>query len=241
MKCILSISVAILLIASCKKMDVVQVTEVIPKVKTFTISNATTTLNSVVFEYDNNGRLATLTYANGNYIKCSYTKTLIAAESFNANGMLESKTNYILNEQGLVISYYNVADPFTDNLLTYNTAKQLESFVTVTNGEIKYQNFYTYNSDGNCIKDSIVNGSISSTRKYDYYTGKISTVENPTYGISMYGLPNKNCIKQSSLKVSTSSIINTDYSIPETDAQGRITKSIYTHQGDTYTNSYTYY
>lgn len=241
MKSIVSIAVAILLLASCKKTDVVQVTEIVPKIKTFKISNGTTVLNSVAYEYDNYGRVATLTYANGNSIKYGYSTNVVTTESFTSAGVSDGKTTFNLNADGLAIKYFNNAAPATVTHFIYNTAKQLLTEITENGVENTYQLYHTYNPDGNRIADSIVNGQISTTKKFTYYTDKISTVENPNYGFSMYGLPNKNCPKQTSLKVSTSNYKNTDYNMPEADAQGRITKQTYTSQGVTYTNLYTYY
>jgi len=57
----------------------------------------------------------------------------------------------------------------------------------------------------------------------------------------MYGLSNKNPLLQSTNKVSTSKIIPTCYSVPVTDALGRITRSVVTSQGATTTLEYTYF
>lgn len=241
MKSLISISLSILLVTSCKKVDEVKVTAVVPKIKTFKISNATTTINTVTYEYDNNGRITKLTHANGNTLKYAYAANMVTTESFTAAGILDGKTTVNLNADGLAIKYFNNAAPGTVTHFTYNTAKQLLTEITVNGVETTYQLYHTYNADGNRIADSIVDGQISTTKKIDYYTDKLSTIENPNYGISMYGLPNKNCIKQSMLKVSTSTFIPTTYSIPETDAAGRITKSIAISQGVTYTSLYTYY
>jgi len=243
MKSILSISVAILLLASCKKIKVEEpaATAVIPKIKTLTITNATTTVNTLAYVYDNAGRLSKATYANGNSIKYSYGANVVTTESFTAAGVSDGKTTFNLNADGLVIKYFNNADPATVTHFTYNTAKKLLTEITENGFDTTYQLYHTYSADGNRIADSIVNGQISTTKKITYYTDKISTVESPNYGINIYGVPNTNCQKQTSLKVSTSTIINTDYSIPETDAQGRVIKLAYTSQGATYTNVFTYY
>jgi len=245
MKSILSISFAILLLASCKKTTVEQTqptpTVVTPKIKTVSISNATTTLNTVAYEYDNAGRIAKLTYANGNSVKYSYSTNMVTTESFTAAGVSDGKTTFNLNADGLAIKYFSNAAPATVTHFTYNTAKQLLTEITENGFETTYQLYHTYNADGNKIADSIVNGQISTTKKIDYYTDKISTVENLNYGIRFYGMPVKNCPKKSSLKLSTSNYVSTDYSIPETDTLGRITKYTHTSQGVTYTYVYTYY
>ena len=243
MKCILSISIAFLLLASCKKTRVEQhaPTVAIPKVKTFSISNANTTLNKVAYEYDNAGKIIKLTYANGSSIKYSYAANLVNTESFTPAGIPDGKTTFNLNADGLAIKYFNNAAPATVTHFTYNTSKQLLTEITENGVEPTYQVFHTYNANGNKIADSIVNGQISTTKKIEYFTDKISSTENLNFGINIYGVAVKNCPMKSTLKVSTSSFIITEYSLPETDDQGRVTRQTLTKQGVTYTNSFTYY
>ncbi|MEO6818994.1 MAG: hypothetical protein ABI204_04665 [Ginsengibacter sp.] len=244
MKSMLSISIAILLMASCKKSnnDLPVPPKVdIPKVKTFEISNTSGVINSVTIEYDNAGRYSKGVYKDGHSMKYTYTTNTVTAESFTSGGVSESKVTYVLNGDGLAIKYYYNAYPDVITHYTYNSAKKLLSEIIENNDDTTYRVYHTYDAAGNLVADSTINGSILTKTKTDYYTDKISTTENPNSGINYFGLPNTNCVKQSSIKISSSTYIHSEFDVPETDTKGRITKSVYKSQGQTYTRLYTYY
>ncbi|MEO5943781.1 MAG: hypothetical protein ABIP30_05175 [Ferruginibacter sp.] len=244
MKHILSISIAVLLLASCQKSNndlTAPSLAGIPKIKTFVISDTKGIINSVAIEYDDAGRFSRGVYKDGHSIKYTYASNKVTMESFTAANVSDSKGTYVLNGDGLVIKYYNNAYPAFVTHFTYTKGKKILTEINENNNDTTYQLYHTYNAAGNLIADSIINGSITTTKKIEYYTDKISTIENPNSGISFYGIPGTNCPKQSSVKLSTSNYTHTDFNIPETDAMGRITKSVYTSQGETYTSLYTYY
>ena len=244
MKSILSISLVVLLLASCQKANkdlAAPPLTGIPKIKTFVISDTKGIINSVTIEYDAVGRFSKGIYKDGHSIKYTYTPGKVTMESFTATNVSDSKGTYVLNGDGLVIKYYNNAYPAFITHFTYTAGKKILTEINENNDDTTYQLYHTYNAAGNLIADSIINGSITTKRKVEYYTDKISTIENPNSGVNFYGIPNTNCPKQSSVKLSSSNYIHTDFNIPETDAKGRIIKSVYNSQGETYTALYTYY
>ena len=244
MKSILSISFVLLLFASCKKSknDFPAPTgPATAKVKTLVMSKGIAIINAAAYEYDNSGRVSKVTYKDGNSLKYNYTSTMVTTESFTSAGISDGKSTFTLNAAGLATTYFDNADAATVTNFTYNTAKQLVSAITVNNDEMTNQLYHKYDAAGNIMADSIFTGKVYTSRKIDYYTDKISTIENPNFGINFYGVANTNSPKQSSLKISTSTYTHVDFNIPETDSQGRIIKSVYTTQGSTYTIAYTYY
>lgn len=232
-----------LVFAACKKnnTDVPVPPTVVPKVKAFTISNGATVLNTATIQYDNSGRRIKQTFADGSWVDFNNTANMIIREQFNSGGISQNKYTYNLNVVGLVDSYYLNTTPTLITYETYNTAKQLLSDITKSNGVITREKYYMYDNLGNVSADSTIATNGTTIFTYEYYTDKISTTENSNIGANDSGMGNKNCRKKQITKSPSNIITITDYAIPEIDAQGRVTKVSYTTGGNTYSWVYSYY
>ena len=239
----ISLACVMLVFAACKKnnTDVPVPPTVVPKVKSFTISNGATVLNTATIQYDNSGRRIKQTFADGSWVDFNNTANTIIAEQFDAGGTSLNKVTYNLNAEGLVESYFTNSMPTKITYATYNTAKQLVSEITKSSGVITSENYYKYDNIGNVSTDSIIATNGTTIRTNEYYTDKISTTENSNIGAASSGMGNKNCRKKQTTKSPSNIITIIDYSIPEIDAQGRVTKQTYTSGGSTYSLGYSYY
>ncbi|MEO5945267.1 MAG: hypothetical protein ABIP79_00510 [Chitinophagaceae bacterium] len=242
-KKLLSISLAcmMLVFTNCKKDNSVVPATVVPKVKTFTISNGSTVINTVTLEYDNAARRSKIIYTDGSWINFSYTGNTMLQESFNSAGTSQNKYTYNLNIDGLADSYFANASPTIIVYETYNTAKRILSDITKNNGVITSEKYYMYDNLGNLSGDSSITSAGTTTKTYEYYSDKISTIENSNLGASYNGVGNKNSQKKLTVKNPSNIITVYDYSVPEMDAQGRVTKQSYTEGFNTISSAYTYY
>ncbi len=245
MKKLLTISLALILLsfAACKKSNTDQPVPaiVIPKVKTVTISNGATILNTGAIEYDNAGRRTKVIYMDGSKVDFIFSGNTMTQEQFNSAGVSQNKYTYSLNAEGLTDSYFANATPTVITFETYNAAQKLLSDITKNNGATTYQKYYMYDNLGNLSADSTLTTNGITLRTYEYYTDKISTIENINSGVNYSGTGNKNCQKKVTAKSPSNVITTYDYSVPEIDAQGRVTKQSYTVGSTTTTNAFTYY
>lgn len=243
MKKLLNISLALVVLsfAACKKADDVKPAAVVPKIKSFTILNGASVINSATFEYDNTGRKTKQTYADGSRFNFTYSGNAVLQEQFNSNGASLSKYTYLLNAAGLAESYYNLATPTVIQYQIFNSGKQLLSEITKNSGVITFEKYHFYDNAGNNIKDSVLQISGTTIRTYEYYTDKNSTVTNNNYGDNYHGISSKNYTKKLTVKSPLNVITITDYSVPELDAKGRVVKQSYTSGGNTTDYLYTYY
>ena len=221
--------------------DIVAPVTVVPKIKTFTLMNGTTIINGATINYDNMGRRIKQTTLSGSWFDFTFSGSSMIAELFNTNGASANKSTYILNAYGAAVSYYPNTSPTIVTNLTYNTANQPLTQITNNNGTIDRQEYYTYDNAGNRITDSLIQVSGTTIRTYEYYTDKISTISNINFGDYADGAGNKNCLKKVTSKSPLNVLTATTYSIPEMDAQARVTKQSYTTGGATTDYLYTYY
>ena len=242
-KKLLSISLAcmMLVFTNCKKDNTDVPATVVPKVKTFTISNGSTVINTVTLEYDNAARRSKVIYTDGSWFNFSYSGNTMLQESFSSAGTSQNKYTYNLNIDGLVESYFANGSPTNIVYETYNTAKKLLSDITKNNGVVTSEKYYMYDNLGNLSGDSSITSAGTTTKIYEYYNDKISTIENSNLGVSYNGVGNKNSQKKLTVKNPSNIITVYNYSIPEMDAQGRVTKQSYTSGGNTIQYTYSYY
>ena len=132
---------------------------VVPKVKTYTVSNGATLLNTVTFEYDNTGKKTKATYMDGSRYDYTYTANTVTEEYFTLAGVPQYKYIYTLNAGGLAESYSNPATPATIGYQFFNTEKHSILETTKTNGILTFQKYHLYDTDGNNSKDSVVQNS----------------------------------------------------------------------------------
>jgi len=246
MKKLINISLALMVLtfAACKKnnTDIVPVPNtVVPKLKTFTIMNGATTLNTIAYEYDNTGRLVKNNFMDGSKYTYTYTGAVLLLETFLPNGTSQNKYTYTLNAEGLAESYYNNATATNIGYQFFNAAKQLTLETTKTNGVLTFQKYHEYDIAGNNLKDSVVQANGVTIRTYEYYTDIISTITNINIGDYYDGVGNKNCVKKQTSKSPLNVITITTYTVPELDAQGRVIKQSYTSGTTTTDYLYTYY
>ena len=245
MKHLLNISLALMVLSftACKKsaIEAPVPVVVVPKVKTFTIMDGGVVLNAATIEYDNLGRKSKHTFKDGSRFDFTYTGNIMLQEQFSPTSVSQSKYTYLLNAEGLAESFYNNATPTIIDYQTFNAGKKLLSVITKASGVVTYQNYHTYDNNGNNIKDSIIQSNGTSIRLYEYYADKISTITNSNFGTYYDGADSKNYQKKLTYTSPSNNITTYDYSLPELDAQGRVIKQSYTSGGKTMDYLYTYY
>jgi hypothetical protein len=101
------------------------------------------------------------------------------------------------------------------------------SEIAKNNGVVSNEKYSFYDAAGNVIKDSSVSAAGVNLRTYEYYLDKVSTVENPNFGVSYAGPGNKNSLKKITIKSPTNVVTVSNYAVPEFDAQGRVVKQAY--------------
>lgn len=239
----ISLACIILVFAACNKdnTDIIAPVTVVPKVKTFTIMNGAAIVNAITVYYDNLGRRIKQTYSNGGKVDIIFTGNTMTQEAFSSNGVSQGTATFNLNVDGLSDSYFANATPTIIIYQSYNATKQLLSDITKNNGVTTDQKYYMYDNLGNLSADSTIATNGITIRTYEHYTDKISTTENSNFGADYIGASNKNSLKKLTLKNPANIITTYDYSIPEMDAQGRVTKQSYTSGGNTIQYTYTYY
>ncbi|CAN5505070.1 hypothetical protein BH11BAC3_BH11BAC3_32410 [soil metagenome] len=241
---VIAIAAIVCCFTACKKNDTpapVIVPVVVPKVKT-----VSSTANGVVEapslnEYDSMGRLIKITYSDGAYCTFNYAAQVVTNDCYNAANAFVVKTTYGLNAQGLVATAVTSNSSTVTTEFKFDGTRQMASQVTKDKGLVTSANYFEYDHSGNRIKDSLVtiNGAYINT--YDYYLDKISTTEQINFGRSIFGTGNKNCLKRIILKDIQGNTTVSTYSVPQTDAAGRISTTEFDYNGSVVTTTFTYY
>lgn len=236
------------IILSCKKDANPGSAEITYKVKTITDQSSGTVTN---YEYDAQNRIQKVIRPGVSTGEFLYSPELVTGNTYNSSGTLILTRQYELNADELVGTERDVfplpAGPYN---YTYNSSKQVTSitYLDGANGNALLSKVTYYYSDKKMDSMRVTNpdGKVINRMAFEYYPGINNTISEQHRGFLLRGRQSTLAIKKQTLLVYAASgtltntvITNFTY---ETDAQGRINRSIETVNGFPPRElSYTYY
>jgi len=237
-----------LFISSCKKENSNEPSNNNPNKLKLYIEDATNTsfgkIDSFSVSYDANNRLSALTNPNLKFVY-TYSTSSFTLDLYEYNQLAIHEIYYI-NSSSLVdstLQYNNTNDTTTEKYF-YN-GKLLTKLITYdysTSGgaEIYSENDYTYDNNGNAIKevDSDGNGDVNTISTFTYTDKPLNFSTSPSYlPVASKYLP----ATKSQTDGSGNPIATVTYSYVF-DSQGRVTKETDSFDnGETVVRSYVYY
>jgi hypothetical protein len=180
--------------------------------------------DTATYEYYTDGLEKKYSFPNGQRTETVKSPGKITVTSYTVSGSVISITEHILNANGLRDSLKFNSTTFA-TVFEYNSNMECTRIRTVNTqtGALVTESLFYY-LNGNRIKDSSSSGNITL---YEYYTDKVSTIEdNPNVGRLYMAKGNKNCKKKETYIAPFGVISVTDYTY-EFDASGRVTRFIY--------------
>lgn len=222
MRKILLMSLTVLVLTSCSKSKEDAPGQVAPgtRIKTRTTGSGITN-----YSYDAQGRIALITYANGDKHEYQYLPGKAITKEYDGNGLLERETIHELNADGYTTRATHSDLPGYEYLYFYNPDKTIAKQIAKNNSvTTMIFDYFWNNGNHDSTRYSNGNGVWNYTQVNTHYLDKSNSLADIFFGEELWGKDSKNLDKTTfnrNSDGSTSPVYTYTY---EFDASGRVIK-----------------